>query len=334
MLYTSKKNDYIINLDKEIYRIDLLKKIIVSFKITKYDIIRSYSYKTTKYDPLIINKVNNKKLMSNDKYKLIIKEINRIEDNYIDVKYSVQNNNVQLEYNNYIYSISVYNYYRIKQQIIDKSYKKYTSYNGLLWCLLHRYTFFEMLNGLFGSVLPQRYLQFGKPSEIFECFGSFYNHTSKYFCGLFFDLEKYFGCIGNFFDTTFEEGIFFANPPFDISIINKMNKKIISNINKYNMTTFLIIIPTWNIDDRISLNKICKIKLLTDFITDIKLDPIIKHSKLITRYLYCKEKFPYYNFINNKIINYASTDLILIGNKININLQNIFNKPDIIYKFT
>jgi len=175
----------------------------------------------------------------------------------------------------------------------------------------------------------KRYLKFGEISEIFECFGSFYNHTSKYFCGLFYDLEKYFGCIGNFFDTKFKEGLFFANPPFDVHFINKMNNKIVSNINKYNMTTFLIIIPTWNISDRINLNKICKIKLSIDYIIDVILDPIIKHEKLIMRYLYCKGNFPYYNFINDKIINYASTDLILIGNKIDINLQDIFNKPDI-----
>jgi len=62
--------------------------------------------------------------MSKNNYKLLINNINKINDKYIDLKCSIINNNVKIEYNTYIYNISINNYNRIKKQIIDKSYKK------------------------------------------------------------------------------------------------------------------------------------------------------------------------------------------------------------------
>ena len=36
--------------------------------------------------------------------------------------------------------------------------------------------------------------------NVIELFGSVMNKSFKNYCGLFYDLEKYFGNIGNFFD--------------------------------------------------------------------------------------------------------------------------------------
>ena len=334
MRFESKTNNFEINLDKEIIRTRVLEELILMYKLDKKDFIMGYNFDTTKLDPLIINKINEKTIMSDYEYKKIIKQIEKIENVKTDVIFEKKADKIYLEYYNKRYFISTSNYNRISKQLISKDFEKYTTFNGLIWCLLHRYTFFEMINGLFGSVLPSRYLKFGKPSKIFECFGSFLNHTSKYFCGLFFDLEQYFGCVGNFFDTTFLEGMYLVNPPFTVDIINMVSKRIgsivtKSKLKKQNQLTFLIIIPTWIISDRIELNKKCKKKLRTDYSTDLVLDPILNNKKLISRYQYCTENFPYYDFIDNKIKYFASTDLILIGDPIRTDIIDVFGKPDI-----
>jgi hypothetical protein len=56
----------------------------------------------------------------------------------------------------------------------------------------------------------------------FECFGSMFNHYYKYYCSMFYDIEKYFGSCGSFFSVKTKKGIFMANPPYDDTLLNKM----------------------------------------------------------------------------------------------------------------
>lgn len=329
MKYLSKANNFKINLDKEIYRLNLLKDLIQKYKISIDDLLESYKFKTTKLDPVVIYKIKKQKIMSKNDYNSLLSQINKINDKFFDVSLKNKDNMLHISYKNITHKISKSNYTRIKNQIIDKSYEKYVSFDALVWALLNRYTFFGLMNGLMGSVPSEKYLKFGSADNIFECFGSFLNHTSKYYCGLFYDLEKYFGCIGNFFDTQFIDGLFFVNPPFTVKIINKTIKKMAKMVNIYDKVTFLLIIPTWRTRDRESLNDICQIKLKTDYVTDVNLNPVLDNPKIISRYLYCKGNFKYYDFITEKYQYFASTDLILIGNKIKQNIVNIFKNPDI-----
>ena len=331
--FKCKANNFDINLNKELLRIKIIDNLISKYKINKMDFISSLSYKTTKHDPLIINNINGKKLMKKVEYEKLLLEINNFEDNNDTISNNYDSkNNILLTYKNITHSISKKNYYRIKKQIINEDYQKFTTYDGLLWCLINRYSYFNLMNGLFGSVMPNRYLKFGngQPDSIFEGFGSFLNHTSKYYCGLFYDLEKYFGCIGNFFDCKFKKGLFLINPPFTVDIINKVISSTINSTNKYKKLTYVLIIPTWRIEDRLKLNKICKKPLKTDYKTDVKVQLLLDNKNFISRHLYCKENFPYYDFMDNEIRYFASTDIITIGNKINKNIEEIFSKSDLI----
>lgn len=319
-MHKSKFRDFIPSLNKEVLRLRILNEYLE--KYSKEDILNSYCYKTTKYDPLVINEINGKKVFSKKTYNNIILKINEKNENF-HVKKSFEKNIIILNFKNTIYKISQNNYNRIKNMVLDHSFLNYITFDDLIWALLNRYSFFDLLNGLMGSVLPERYLkfkQFNENGEIFECFGSFLNHTGKNYCGLFTDLEKYFGNVGNFFDTKFISGLFLANPPFTIPMINKVSKFISKNVNK---ATFIIIIPTWRIEDRERLNKVCKMKLRTDYVTDVNIDPILKHKKFIQRYLYCKESFPYYDFIDEAIRYFASTDILIIGNPIPLLINEI-----------
>lgn len=330
MKYSSVVNDFIVNLDKEILRIDILKNIIKKYKVTLSDLLDSYKYKTTKFDPIVIYNISKNKIMNKEEYKSIISEINNIQDKFFNVKSQIKDGFVHISYKNITHKISQTNYTRIKGQIVNDNYVNFCTFDALIWALLNRYSFFGLMNGLMGSVLPEQYLKFGKPNKIFECFGSFMNHTSKYYCGLFYDLEKYVGCVGNFFDTRFKSGLFFVNPPFTVAAINKTVKRLAKLINAYDKTTFLLIIPTWRTQDRYILNNVCHTQLKTDYETDVNLLPILNNKKLIRRFLYCKGNFKYYDFITEKNISFASTDLILAGKKINYNLVDIFKKPDIV----
>jgi len=316
-----KRRYFIPNVNKELKRFDLLKKFYNH--IDKLDLLNAYNYKTTKYDPIFIN-YNNR--FTKKEYKKLIVEIENIHS-IENVNKDFKGNIIILSYNEISYNISKTNYSRIKKQLIDKTFLDHgMTFDTLIWCLLNRYSYFNMLSGLMGSILPEKYLTMSHDnnSELFECFGSFLNHTSRYYCGLFSDLEYYFGNVGNFFDTKFKKGLFFVNPPFTVEMINKVCKHLSEICN--NKLTFILIIPTWRIEDRNKLNKICKSKLRTDYSTDVNLDPILSSKFFQSRHLYCKEDFPYFDFVDETIRYFASTDVMVLG-KLNINISKYFPKP-------
>ena len=45
----------------------------------------------------------------------------------------------------------------------------------------------------------------------FECFASTINSNTLNFCSLYYDVEKYFGSVGDFFNIDIEEGVFSFN---------------------------------------------------------------------------------------------------------------------------
>ena len=61
----------------------------------------------------------------------------------------------------------------------------------------------------------------------FELFGSCFNHVYNKYCSLYYDLERYFGSVGNFFNIKLNEGIYFANPPFDETIMRNMGRQLL-----------------------------------------------------------------------------------------------------------
>lgn len=320
------------NPDKEILRFKVLNKINEKFPEIKIIDIMLYGYADNKnsLDPLLCTDLNeylnnlelSKKIDKNIEEN--VKIINKVKNKNFKIIKKIKNDLVYFKYKSNKVLINLVSYNRIKRQhIIKTDY----DFDTILWCLLYRYNNLKLLTGLSGSILPEQYLKINKKYNCeVECFGGFLNHTLKYYFGLFYDLEKYFGCLGNFFNCELIKGFYVANPPFTVRLINKTVNKIKDIYKLNNKISLLLIIPVWDISDRIILNGICKKQLRTDYKNDI-ISKSLKNKYYCKNYLlYCKENFPYYDFIKNKNINYAATNLIFLSS-LDIPLDlNIFPK--------
>ncbi|GAW79683.1 hypothetical protein, conserved [Plasmodium gonderi] len=77
-----------------------------------------------------------------------------------------------------------------------------------------------------------------------ECFSSPLNAVLSTYCSFFLDIDLFFGSSGNFFEFPLRDGAYEVNPPFDISLINKLIIYILCNLKKeVHELTFFLIIP-------------------------------------------------------------------------------------------
>jgi len=344
--------DKIIFPDKEIKRIQVINRIQQHFKLyNKYNILLSdlvLNETNKKHDPILseitentkippdilieINKLINRaiKLLSTVKQSnnKVIKKQHKSKDNYILLIYR----DIHIEVNKKAYN-------RIKSQIINDSFKKYMTFDTLLWILYYRYINLQLYNNSQGAVHPSHYHNLHKKHNLqVEGFGSFFNHTLKYYYGLFPDIEKYFGCLGNFFLSKLTESFYVINPPFTVYHINRTIKHIIKQLNIHKSLTILLVIPSWINKDRQELNKICSNKLtITKYDEDVNMNELWK-SKYIKQYLlYCKNTFKYFDYIKEQSTIFAPTNLILCSSDkkysdSKYNLDSIFGSADIKYK--
>ena len=336
--------------DIEIERIKLLRSIEKDAKI-KFNLPNTfllsdiYIFTDKKSnDPILCNLKNENKEEKplydylNKRTKNAILKIKKLEEKYKTqdisnvIKKKTKKKVIILEYKSFNFIIKKYQYYRIKNTIIDYSYQKYMNYDTLLWILYYRYNMLHLYNNSQGAVHPKYYNLFSKKYKTnVEAFGSFFNHTLKYYFGLFPDLEKYFGCLGNFYLSSFNNGVFIVNPPFTEIAIKKTIEFMIEQLQKSTSTlTFLFVIPSWINKDRKRLNKICKDKLKLYDDDRIKISEALK-SNFITQYLlYCKEHFTYYDYIKMQDCNFAATNLITFSNhNQKLDIEIIFGKEDI-----
>ncbi len=128
------------------------------------------------------------------------------------------------------------------------------NYNGpeeskdiILWIILFRYQLLSSNNNQL-AVLPKIYKKMEDDFQLsVECFASAINTSSKYYCSLYYDVEKYFGSIGNFFNLTPTRGTFSFNPPYQYDIITNGINKIFTHLeNTTDKLTFIITIPIWD----------------------------------------------------------------------------------------
>jgi hypothetical protein len=312
------------NILKELHRKDIINKLTSKYNINiKELMIMGYSKNYNKTDQVLCTgftkcDIANTKIRTNLNRDLNdnISQLNKKKYKNVNVSIQTHNTHVVLSYNNINYRIDTETYNRIlSQQIIKTNY----NINNILWCLYFRYNLLDFFSGMQGSCSPQYYKHLHKTYDFeVECFGSFINHTYKYYFGLFYDLEKYFGCLGNYFNCNLIKGSYVVNPPFIVQFINNTINHIVSLLNK-NAITFFIILPLWSIHERQLLNNInkCKNKYKTDYDNDVEYDKL-KNNKYMYKYLlYCKEQFPYYNYITSRLINYTATNVIILNsNKI------------------
>jgi hypothetical protein len=119
-----------------------------------------------------------------------------------------------------------------------------------VWCILYRYQLLGSNNNQL-AVLPNIMDNLKKDFGLcFECFASVINSHFKNFNSLYYDIEKYFGSYGSFFNMIPIEGTFGFNPPYQLDIIDNGVNRLISFLFKAETTkkklTFIITIPIWD----------------------------------------------------------------------------------------
>lgn len=307
------------NYKKDIY------SIIINEKIKQPDPILCYITKENVYDKEI-------RLFINNEIKEALHNLKKYNNNTNQVNIIKTNTIYTIEYNNYKIDINKPIYKRIKTKIIDDSYKYMINYNSLVWCIYYRYIHFGLYNNLQGATTEDHYNKINKKyNSIVEGFGSAFNHTLPYYFGLFPDLEQYFGCLGDFFNSKFEKGFFVINPPFTINYINRTIDHLLLQLKESTQDlAFLLIIPTWENNDREQLNKLCKTRLqINTYTENVNISKVLDSKYIKQYYLYCKENYLYFDFIQNKSVKFSATTIILLSNsKSNFKIESIFGNPN------
>jgi hypothetical protein len=143
----------------------------------------------------------------------------------------------------------------IPTKIYEKIIKNYSgtlsiednNVDEYIWAIIFRYQLLGSNNhqlAVLPSIMSKMSTDYGLN---FECFASTINCTFPNYCSLYYDLEKHFGSVGNFFNIQPIKGTFGFNPPYQKNVIDNG----ISNILKYieqttDNLTFIITIPIWD----------------------------------------------------------------------------------------
>jgi hypothetical protein len=337
----------------------LKKHIHSKFNITEL-MLNSYIRNKNSKDSLLITSIDKEDLENtlislNIKNIKVTNEIIKNINNKLDYSYNLFSNyynsntfieekkNEKLTINtdaNFIYLIfRSYNiklskilYNKLKDDIIKNNLfniDDILNFNNLVWCLIFRYKIIKIYNTIQLSVLPNKYTQlYNKYNARFEMFGSAINSVFPHYCSLFYDLEKYFGSKGQFFNLIPIEGFYTVNPPFNDPLMKQAIKKILYDIdnsnNDNNNLSFYITIPVWDIESRKKINNLVdlsdknKEKELVLHYEYGKYDifDLLSNSKYKQQYkLYNQDEFPFYDYIQMKKIYPTPIHVFLLSNK-------------------
>lgn len=222
--------------------------------------------------------------------------------------------------------------------IPNKIYKKlYNNYTGpsnkideYIWAIVFRYQLLGSNNHQL-AVLPSVMLKMKQDYNLnFECFASAINSTFTNYCSIYYDLEKYFGSIGSFFNIIPSKGTFGFNPPYQKDIIELGITKLFTYLDRtIHPLTFIITIPIWDNIGRYIMKELYNNELekqnidYGDFeiVNEIKRSPYFKGLRMIP-----KEKFTYidHNFELYKNKTIQNTYVIILSNN-KINLEHLMN---------
>ena len=338
----------------EIYRRNIFKKLEKEFYNlfnTKESLINLFHYgyannnnnldpviciniKKKFYDSLLnlnipVSKIDKFNLLTK-KYIKLIDDYKQVKEDYVKIK-DLNNNLFKLVANNdetllihkntYFHMI---NRLKIFNDELDNESQETIQ---KIFVVLFRNKYIDNLTGM-SAALPHKYLEYMRKNNFIdiELFGSAYNAYYKYYFGLFYDIEKDFGCLGNFFNCKLNYGFFYMNPPFVNWLMNKAFKHIHNLLEDLtNKISVTVLVPVWKKSDRIELNKNCKTKLKIDDYNEIFNVELLRKSKfMVYNKIWCKENFKYVNYINNKKINYAPSNIFVVSNLEKPNDMKVF----------
>jgi hypothetical protein len=242
-------------------------------------------------------------------------------------------------YKNDIYQVIIHNkvYHRLKIKLIifGKEFNILNSSENLdnildqyIFCLVFRYSYMDSGNQQL-SINKHIKNLFKTCGVNFELFGSAINTISDNYCSLYYDIERYFGSHGDFFNINIEQGIYWCNPPYDDTIMNNTADKLVNILESKNNIIFLVTIPIW---DRHTQDKIKEIPFdnvirnlnidttppeHSDFLIYSKLKPYIKDELIIP-----KHRISYFNYKKYSNINAVNTYMLIIYKNANITILN------------
>ena len=124
----------------------------------------------------------------------------------------------------------------------------------LMWIIIYRYQLLSSNNNQLAVLPPILEKMTNDFNLSTECFASSINSSLKYYCSIYYDVEKYFGSIGSFNQMTPKNGVYSFNPPYQYDIISNGINRII-NFMKTSSTNgdklcFIITIPIWDIEGK------------------------------------------------------------------------------------
>ena len=224
-------------------------------------------------------------------------------------------------------SININLYRRLYDKFIIHSKIKTLKHNidNYIFCLIFRYFYID--SGNQQLAIDKKIKDIFKPYIDFELYGSAINVLSNNYCSLFYDIERYFGSKGNFFNIELKQGIYWCNPPYDNTIMSNTAKKIINILQTNINIAFVITIPIW---DSVTKNKshtfekviknynLNSIANHNDYEIYALLKPYIKSELIIP-----KKRIPYFNHRLNTPIYAVDTYMLIIYDKI----EYVYIKP-------
>lgn len=193
--------------------------------------------------------------------------------------------------------------------------------------ILNRYNFMGGLNNSLSTPPAVMYCvnQFGMNSH--ELFGTPLNTCSPTFCSPFPD-EIVFGSSGSFFEFTKykKNTVYFANPPFDEKICDKMAEKLLVDLERKEFA-LIIIIPVWDTDQQ---RKYAKTHKTIDYGLPFHAYRNLVNSRFFKgEKVLFKETYPFYNYFTNKLAPSSTTHLINLGKAVDLDfLEKTWGNKD------
>jgi hypothetical protein len=204
-------------------------------------------------------------------------------------------------------------YYDVLDNLLDQ----------YIFCLVFRYSYMD--SGNQQLAIHQSIKDMYKKCGVnFELFGSAINTISTNYCSLFYDIEKYFGSNGSFFDIKLDSGIYWCNPPYDDTIMTNTANKLVEFLDSDKEVAFLVTIPIWDVYTQNKMKESNTNDLVRNYNTETdssfhkdfkiysKLKPYIKDELIIP-----KHRIPYFNYKKYSNINAVNTYMLIIYKKIN-----------------
>jgi hypothetical protein len=302
--------------NKDILIDSILNKLVIYYK-NQLDILIKYNlsdlYNNNKYNFKINKTIHEQKRYS--KIVLFYKFT-------IIIKYNIRDKRLQNILDNILIPISIY----------DKLANNYTGPDDLLdnyiWAIIYRYQLLGSNNHQL-AVLPTKMQQLNTDFNLnFECFASTINSTFNNYCSIYYDLEKYFGSVGSFFDIIPIKGTFGFNPPYQTDIITTGLTRILNLLdNTKEELTFIITIPIWDAKGKkLMIEKYNNEKYTSIDYGEFKIiDTIIASKYFKENKMISKEQFTYidHNFLLFKNKTIQNTYVIILSNTtINKTIEN------------